>query len=73
MNLVTTYITLKVLHSPQADLCQQIAQRAYNLNSIGGSRGDVEVMACFPAVRESEHECANGHAREAVQLGLETS
>ena len=62
--LITTYITLKVQHAPQADLCQQIAQRAYNLNSIGGSRGDVEVMACFPAVKEAEHECSNGHAHK---------
>lgn len=64
MNLQTTYITLKVLHSPQADLCQQIAQRAYNLNSIGGSRGDVEVMACFPAISEPANKCSNGHGHE---------
>lgn len=64
MKLTTTYVTLKISHAPQADLCQQIAQRAYNLNSIGGNKGDVEVMACFPAVSEPEHVCSNGHAHK---------
>lgn len=58
--MMITYVTLKVTHKAMTDLCEHIAQRAYTLPAVD----DVDVMACFPAIKESEHECANGHAHK---------
>lgn len=58
--MIVTYVTLKVTHKAMPDLCEHIAQRAYTLPAVD----DVDVMACFPAVKEPDAVPCNGHAHE---------